>query len=177
MIPGAEPRIRTCYLKPGEIHLTSAPSLITTVLGSCLSVTMHHRATGMSAICHAVMPSIAKDRNGAKEAVFQYVDSSLQWMLDQYTATGIRMSDIEVKMFGGAAIFQETGSLGRDMNIGKRNVEAALAFLNKHRISLKAWSVGGNLGRKLIFNTSTGEVLAKFISRTEMPPTGCGGKK
>jgi len=123
------------------------------------------------------MPSIAKDRNGAKEAVFQYVDSSLQWMLDQYTATGIRMSDIEVKMFGGAAIFQETGSLGRDMNIGKRNVEAALAFLNKHRISLKAWSVGGNLGRKLIFNTSTGEVLAKFISRTEMPPTGCGGKK
>jgi len=123
------------------------------------------------------MPSIAKDRNGAKEAVFQYVDSSLQWMLDQYTARGIRMSDIEVKMFGGAAIFQETGSLGRDMNIGKRNVEAALAFLNKHRISLKAWSVGGNLGRKLIFNTSTGEVLAKFISRTEMPPTGCGGKK
>ena len=106
MIRAAEPRIRTCYLKPGEIHLAIAPSLVTTVLGSCLSVTMHHRATGMSVICHAVMPSIERDRNGKKEAAFQYVDSSLEWMIEQYTTKGIRMSDIEVKMFGGAAIFK-----------------------------------------------------------------------
>ena len=177
MIRAAEPRIRTCYLKPGEIHLAIAPSLVTTVLGSCLSVTMHHRATGMSVICHAVMPSIERDRNGKKEAAFQYVDSSLEWMMEQYTTKGIRMSDIEVKMFGGAAIFKETGSLGRDMNIGKRNVEAALDFLKKHRIALKAWNVGGNRGRKLIFNTCTGEVLAKFITRTEASPISCGVRK
>ncbi len=177
MIRAAEPGIKTCYLKPGEIHLTLDPSLVTTVLGSCLSITMHHRPTRMSVICHAVMPSIAQGRDAKKDGAFQYVDSSLQWMIEQYTGKGIRLRDIEVKMFGGAAIFQDTGSLGGDMNIGKRNVEAALAFLKRHRIPLKAWNVGGNRGRKLIFNTLTGDVLAKFITKTHASQIDSGGRK
>ncbi len=173
----AEPEIKTCYLKPGEIHLALAPSLVTTVLGSCLSITMHHRTTRMSVICHAVMPSIAEGRDGKKDAAFQYVDSSLQWMIGQYTGKGIRLRDIEVKMFGGAAMFQDTRSLREDMNIGKRNVDAALAFLKRHRIPLKAWNVGGNRGRKLIFNTLTGEVLAKFITRADTSEIDYRGRK
>lgn len=177
MILRAEPGTKTRYLKPGEIHLALDPSLITTVLGSCLSITMHHRTTRMSVICHAVMPSIVQGRDRKKGAAFQYVDSSLQWMIDQYTGKEIRLSDIEVKMFGGAAMFQDTRSLGKDMNIGKRNVDAALAFFKKRRIPLKAWNVGGNRGRKLIFNTLTGEVLVKFITRTEASQIDCGGRK
>jgi len=173
----AERRIKACYLKPGEVHLTIDPSLVTTVLGSCLSITMHHRATGMSVICHAAMPSIAQDRNGKKEAVFQYVDSSLQWMIEQYTGKGVRLRDIEVKMFGGSAMFQDTRSLGKNMNVGKKNVDVALAFFKKHRIRLKAWNVGGNRGRKIIFNTRTGEVLAKFITGAEASQIDFGGRR
>jgi chemotaxis protein CheD len=29
------------YLKPGEIHIADRPGIVTTVLGSCVSVTMY----------------------------------------------------------------------------------------------------------------------------------------
>ena len=171
------PRLKKCYLKPGEVLLTTEPSLITTVLGSCLSVTMRHKASGMSIICHAVMPARADAREEIKGNAFLYVDSSLQWMIDRYAEKGIRMRDIEVKMFGGAALFQDPASLQRDASVGQKNIDAATAFLKKHRINLAAWNVGGSRRRKLIFNTETGEVLAKFITKAEISLINCGGKK
>lgn len=171
------PKPKTCYLKPGEILAASEPFLITTVLGSCLSVTMHHKATKTSLICHAAMPSGAEARDKKRGNIFLYVDSSLQWMIDHYAEKDIRLRDIEVKMFGGAAMFQDAGSSQRDLSVGKKNIDVALTFLKKHRISLAAWNVGGSRGRKLIFNTMTGEVLAKFITKAEISFIDCGGKK
>ncbi len=171
--------LKTLYLKPGEIHLTREPSLITTVLGSCISITMHHKATGFSVICHAVMPSRSearkKDDNGID--IFQYVDSSLEWMISQCRKNGIKPESVEVKMFGGAAQFNEAKTLWRDLGVGKRNIEVAMETLKKNTVKLTAWNVGGNQGRKLIFNTLTGEVLARFISRTDVSLIDLGGRK
>lgn len=171
--------LRTLYLKPGEMHLTREPSLITTVLGSCISVTMHHKPTGFSAMCHAVMPSQAesrKKREGDYE-VFQFVDSSLAWMIEQCEKNGIRPAAVEVKMFGGAAMFSELSQGQGDTGVGKRNIETAMEMLKKNRMKLAAWNVGGNQGRKLIFNTLTGEVLARFINKTDPSSIDSGGKK
>ena len=38
------------YLKAGELHFSDKPSSVMTVLGSCLSVTMFHRAARVGAI-------------------------------------------------------------------------------------------------------------------------------
>lgn len=171
--------IKTLYLKPGEMHLTREPSLITTVLGSCISITMHHKATGFSIICHAVMPSRLEARKRDEEGrdIFQYVDSSLEWMLSQCRKNSIKPGSVEVKMFGGAALFHDAKSVRRDLGVGKRNIEIAIEMLKKNTVKLSAWNVGGNQGRKLIFNTLTGEVLVRFISRTNASSIDSGGRK
>lgn len=167
------------YLKPGEMYLTLEPCLITTILGSCLSVTMRNKHTGMSAICHAVMPSIrdARNKDKARNDPFQYVDSALEWMLGQFEKNNVKPRDIEVKMFGGAALFPDKKPMKHDLSVGKRNVETAVKMLKKNRVSLTAWSVGGDKGRKLIFNTQTGEVFAKFIKKADASLIDFGGKK
>ncbi len=176
---GAHPK--THYLKPGEVYISREPSLITTVLGSCLSLTMHHKPTGLSIICHAVMPSRSEarknDENGSSKSIFQYVDSSLEWMITQYEKSGIEPSSVEVKMFGGAAMFTDFGTAAKELGVGKRNVETAIDMIKKNRLKLSAWNVGGNQGRKLIFNTLTGEVLAKFIMKNGLSQIDSGVRK
>lgn len=174
---GAHPK--THYLKPGEIHVTSEPSLITTVLGSCLCLTMHHKPTGLSVICHAVMPrrSEARIKDDGGKSIFQYVDSSLEWMIAQYEKNGIEPSSVEVKMFGGAALFTDFGPTAKELGVGKRNVETAIQLIKNKRLKLTAWNVGGNRGRKLIFNTLTGEVLARFILKSGISQISSGVKK
>ncbi|HNY63879.1 MAG TPA: chemotaxis protein CheD [Deltaproteobacteria bacterium] len=171
------PCTRTHYLKPGEVFLSQESALITTVLGSCISITMYHKPTGLSIMCHAVMPSRTDARKKHEHNVFQYVDSSIEWMVAQYEKKGINPSSVEVKMFGGAAMFPDARSRARDLGVGRKNIETALEVLKKHRMNLSAWNVGGSQGRKLIFSTLTGEVLARLIIRTDSARAAAGGKQ
>ena len=177
MAASSLPEFKVHYLKPGEIFLTTVPSLVTTVLGSCVSVTMHHRTSRMSVICHAAMPSSDQARHRKGKDDFLYVDSCLTWMIGQYSEKKIIKRDIEVKMFGGASMFTDRGLLGPDTNVGRKNIDAALDILRRNGFTLAAWNVGGSQGRKLIFNTATGEILTKFITRSEASCIDFGGKK
>jgi chemotaxis protein CheD len=173
------PHTRTHYLKPGEVYVAKEPSIVTTVLGSCISVTMHHRPTGFSIMCHAVLPcrAHARKRDDAGRDIFQYVDSSIEWMVEQFEKQGIKPGAVEVKMFGGAAMFPDAGETTSDIGVGRKNIETAQDTLKKSRMSLTAWNVGGNHGRKLIFNSATGDVLARFICKTEPEKKAAGGRK
>ncbi|MGA2108628.1 MAG: hypothetical protein ABSH25_13400 [Syntrophorhabdales bacterium] len=47
------------FLKPGEIYVGEEPAEISTILGSCVSVTMFSKRVRVGAICHALLPSRA----------------------------------------------------------------------------------------------------------------------
>ena len=75
----------------GGNALRGQPSLVITVLGSCLSVTMHDRADRASAgICHGLLPA-CEDRTvcptGCREG-FRYVDCSIRQMLRLFEKAG-----------------------------------------------------------------------------------------
>ena len=159
----------TIYLKPGEVHFGREPARVITVLGSCISVIMYHRHTMIGAICHAVMPSYIgtmRKRPSSKD-MFQFVDSSMKWMLAQFEKIGIKSKDLEVKIFGGSEIFYDNKKYKSSISVGKKNIEAAMKTIQEQDLKLKAWNVGGNKGRKVIFYTDTGEVFTKFVNKME----------
>ncbi len=153
------------YLKPGELVITQEPCRVTTVLGSCLSVTMFFAPSRIAALCHAVLPSYQQIRSphGIKEP-FHYVDSALQWMVAEFARLGVKRTQIEVKMFGGASMFSRQDVDKEASSVGRKNIEAALVVLQREGLRLNAWNVGGNRGRKLIFDTHSGEVLTKLLN-------------
>jgi chemotaxis protein CheD len=160
-----ESDLSTIYLKPGEVCFSKSPVKIITILGSCVSIIMYSRISRIGAICHAVMPSremaMAKER--IKDA-FQYVDSSMEWMLSQFEEAGIKREAIEVKIFGGSEIFFDSKKVN-GIGVGKKNIEAAIKMIKHKKLKLRAWNIGGNKGRKLIFYTDTGEVLTRFVNK------------
>ena len=44
-------------LAPAEIIIADAPTIISTLLGSCVAVTMYCRTKKIGAMCHALLPA------------------------------------------------------------------------------------------------------------------------
>jgi chemotaxis protein CheD len=157
------------YLKPGEAHLTTIPSIVTTVLGSCLSVTLWHRRLPLGAICHALLPQcrVLDTCRTPCEDRFRYVDCSIRWMMEQFLIRGLSLREIEVKMFGGADMFDSQNRSEGNIQMGKQNTDTALNIFKGIGVSLVSHQVGGLKGRKIMFNTGNGEVLHKHLVRAE----------
>ncbi len=154
------------YLKPGELIVSEEPVMITTVLGSCISVTMFHPRTGAAAICHGMLP------NGGKSDSFKYVDTSLLYMARYFKRLEIARSEIQVKLFGGADMFNNAQPSVRNLTVGWQNISVATSCLEEYGLVPTASDVGGKKGRKLIFKTDTGGVFIKKMSGQDRIPTG-----
>ena len=153
------------YLKPGEMHLSATPSIVVTVLGSCLSITMFHRRAGLGAICHGLLPACIGEKSCNRDCAdgFKFVDCSIKRMLKRFDACNIRRREIEIKCFGGADMFGVRPEIAGIVSVGRQNIAAAQTLLESEGLVLHAIDVGGLMGRKLIFYTHTGEVLLKRL--------------
>lgn len=153
--------IPTIYLKPGEYLFTLSPSIVSTVLGSCVSITMHNPEHQISSICHAVLP---------EEIIpgepYRYVDSSIAAMLRMFGRHGIHKMDLVVKLFGGSNILPPSQNSYRDMTVGRQNILRAQQIIENEQLNLLASDVGGTRGRKLFFHTHTGEIYLKRLRDT-----------
>ena len=150
------------FLKPGETMVTSAPVLVTTLLGSCVAVIMYSARHRTGAICHAQLPTCGKNSSSDHGHVDagKYVDRAIGLMLERLAAKGVVRQEIQAKLFGGSDMFDPRGS-GR--SIGKQNMEAALRILESESIRVVGQDLGGGRGRKIIFHTDTGEVFVKRL--------------
>jgi chemotaxis protein CheD len=148
------------FLKPGELYIGKEPTVISTILGSCLSITMFNARLGVGGICHALFPNEFKQKKGKKS---HYVDGSILYMLSEFEKIGVKRNEIEVKVFGGASI-NETA---HRKTVGQANIEMALNILNGNDLKVLTYDFGGTSGRKIIFYTHTGRVLLKKIAKVE----------
>ena len=167
MSPGGSPP-STLFLKPGEFVLSDHPMVVTTLLGSCVAVTMFNPRLQLGAICHALLPACRKDlpcSQGEPEAG-RFVECAIRLMLEGFTARGVLKGEIEAKLFGGSQMFGQVD--GRLPSVGRQNMEKALGMLESERVRLITKDLGGMRGRKIIFHTHTGEVFLKRLHKTEI---------
>lgn len=145
------------YLKPGEVLVTRTPVLVSTVLGSCVAVTMYSASRGFGAICHAMLPE-----NAGRDKDLRYVDTALLHIYDKIVEYGIG-SDLVIKLFGGAQVLSiAERSLGRQ-TVGDQNVAKAEAVLASLGLAVSARDTGGLRGRKLFFCTRSGDVFMRYM--------------
>ncbi len=161
------PKPRELFLRPGELFFCCEPSLVTTVLGSCVAVTLFNPRLRAGAICHALLADPGKSAVAPKDhpEPFKYVSLAIPAMLEMFRSLGVRVEETEVKLFGGANVLMNSREAWPEQGIGAVNVQRAQKLLIASNLRVSRSHVGGVLGRKLIFNTATGEVLLKQLSR------------
>ncbi|MEW6593543.1 MAG: chemotaxis protein CheD [Thermodesulfobacteriota bacterium] len=151
-------------LHPGELFVAKEPTLITTILGSCVSVCLHCPANRTGAMCHGVMP----EKPGHQEESFRFVDTSVSYMVEVMARQkGFSCARLEAKLFGGADVLSlKIGLAAQAPTIGAQNIRAAKEALRKHGVTIVTEHVGGDRGCKLFFYTHTGEVYLKLLQRS-----------
>ena len=160
------PNLRQLFLRPGELFICREPSQVTTLLGSCVAVTMFSSRMKIGAICHALLPypGASEPRPGPPPAPYKYVSLAIPAMLEVFRSHAVAPEEIEVKLFGGANVLVSLGEGGAAKTIGAFNIQLARQLLLTSNLRVKRCHVGGEVGRKLLFNTDTGEVLLKQFS-------------
>jgi chemotaxis protein CheD len=153
------------FLQTGDCFIGVTPTLVTTVLGSCLAVTIHSPKMGIGTICHAFLPdsSEAKAKENGEPQICRFVDTALQNMLETMDKIGIPRRELVIKMFGGSSGLAVRGLEHSFYDIGRRNCEMAKKILKFARLDIAIKDIGGNRGRKLMFHTQTGEVWIKRL--------------
>ncbi len=164
-----EANVPVVHLKIGECIITSDPVLISTVLGSCVSVTFHHPATGMAAMFHAMLPDLERATREPRNAC-NFVDAAIERILRAYERKPVPMSEVTVKLLGGACTMRPQGEdfIASSLDVGRKNVEQAKAKLAEWGLKIASEHILGAEGRKVLFYTLTGDVWVRSV-RAFMP--------
>jgi chemotaxis protein CheD len=165
------------FLQTGDCFIGVQPTLVTTILGSCLAVTIHAPTMRIGTICHAFLPDSSASRHQSPEPqICRFVDTALQNMLETMDKIGVPRRELCIKMFGGGqGVAVNKVEPSGSYNIGRRNIEMAKKLLKFARLDIQAQDVGGSQGRKLMFNTSTGDVWVKKLNKSQLAAAGSGG--
>lgn len=156
----------------GEYHAATRPTKVRTVLGSCISLTMHHPGRGFGAICHASLPASPPGQG----ADYRYVDLVIPTMLHWFARHKIPRSELVIKLFGGGEMYDLRGAPRMLTSVGRQNVAMARRVLREEGLHFAASDVGGRWGRSLVFHTASGQVwVRRNPSRGQVSPPPVGG--
>ncbi len=152
------------WLNPGELFVAKKPSLVTTILGSCITVCLFHSRQVAGAMCHCLLPSGQPE---TKAHFYRYVDSTLPKMLQKLNKLGVPYNEMQAKLFGGAMVNAANGKAFFRSQIGPANVKMARHVLQEYEVPIVAECVGGHKGYKLFFHSSSGGVYMSRLGRTK----------
>jgi chemotaxis protein CheD len=141
----------------GQAVFAAEPSRLTTVLGSCVAVTLHSARRRLGILSHVVLP---KSRNNADNPA-KYADTAIPYMLSTLRCEGIGLQDLTAKIVGGACMFGDN-QLSR---IGESNIQATVQALEDVGIAIAARDIGGNSGRRICFDLATGIITIASAGR------------
>lgn len=148
--------VPSVYLYPGELIATSDPSVISTVLGSCVSVCLLDPVTRSGGANHFLLPYLTRGDGSSS----RFGRTAMEMLYTRMLSLGCQKRNLTARMFGGAAQFE--GSRDR-VSIGQQNVQVATRFLEDEGIPILAREVGGSRGRKLVFHTETGDIFVRTL--------------
>ncbi len=150
------------YLYPSALFAERTPFLVDTILGSCVAVCLYDDQKKIGGINHYMLPLW----NGDGLATPKFGNIAIEKLIERMILLGCKKENLKAKIFGGAS------QINSSMEIGLRNVEVARDILAQHRIPIIAENVFGKVGRKLRYDTGTGQVMMKFLTSSSQQGNG-----
>jgi chemotaxis protein CheD len=145
------------YLLPGQLHVSSAPCQIKTILGSCVAICLWDSRLGIGGMNHFLLPASSEGRPSST----RFADVATRTLIEMLQAIGCRVPRLQAKLFGGASMFRSQDR--RAVSLGAKNVAVALELMKASGIPVVVQETGGTHGRKIMFNTDDGIVWCQRI--------------
>lgn len=168
---GAQGALATHYLHPGEIYASATPTVITTVLGSCVAVCLYHRSTRIGGMNHFVFPQTLPRQTRPYHVAADAIHGLIEQVL---ILSGASAQTLEAKLFGGSSLLGNEDAAVADpqsrLRVGSHNVSAARDLLARHKIPILKELVDQKHGLMLKMISSTGDVWVRPVNKVTVSP-------
>ena len=154
---------RSICIHIGGFHASREPTVIETLLGSCVAVCLYDPVARIGGMNHILLPGKADMKHF--DNVARYAINAMELLINRIMTLGGQRPNLTAKVFGGANVLPAVSS---ENGMGAKNSEFVIEFLQMEAISIVSQDVGGHDTRKIYFHTDSGEV---FLKRTR--PTCC----
>ena len=147
-------------IKIGELYATDEPTVIYTLLGSCVAVCMYDKKNQIGGMNHIFLPG-----NNKLDSSTRYGENAMKYLIKNICALGGNRKNLVAKAFGGAHVIPV---ISKEIGIGPKIVEFVTDYLKNEKIEIIAHDFGGDKTRKVYFHTDTGMAYVKQIASKNM---------
>lgn len=132
--------------------------VLSTLLGSCVSVCMKDSKAGVAGMNHFMLPSRVNVKDVGFNDDTRYGVNAMEVMINEMMKKGAQRKRLQAKVFGGGRVMDTALN-----NVAHSNVDFALTYLKTEGIAVLAKDVGNQEGRKLLFFPDTFDVYVRRI--------------
>ncbi|MDP2560151.1 chemotaxis protein CheD [Psychrobium sp. 1_MG-2023] len=138
----------------GDYYVSDCDEMITTVLGSCVTVCIRDPAVAVGGINHFILPDSDCDILSASN---RYGVFAMEQLINTIVKYGGNRNNFEIKLVGGGNM------LGGTNHIGQRNIDFIRSFLKLEGFNVIAEDLGGDKPRKIMYNVVNGKLLVNKL--------------
>jgi chemotaxis protein methyltransferase CheR len=154
--PGVIAQPREVALQAGGVFASESPTIVRTVLGSCVAVCLFDPTIAAGGMNHFMLPG------GSDDSVpTRYGSYAMDCLINDLMKLGGTRSRLVAKVFGGAHVLSIPSA------VPERNVKFVLDYLNAEGIPLLAKRLGGDQPLVIRFMTHTGKVQLRALTGAE----------
>lgn len=152
-------------LHPGEYFASRDPIIISTILGSCIAVTLYDPVERIGGMNHFMLPGELHSSDFFREESGRYGMYAMELLINNMLKMGGDKQRLKAKVFGGGHVLNTSQG-----NIPDSNIKFAFEFLETEQIPIVSSNVGGTQARKVLFFPESSRVLLKrFGGKTIQP--------
>ncbi|MDH5517293.1 MAG: chemoreceptor glutamine deamidase CheD [Gammaproteobacteria bacterium] len=144
---------------PGEYYVSVTNELITTVLGSCISVCIRDPKNGIGGMNHFMLPKDNSNDGSIVSDAARYGNYAMEHLINDILHYGGERRNLEFKVFGGGKV------LDMKMNIGQKNIDFVFEYLKMENFSVLTDDVGDIYPRKVNYFPKTGVARVKKLKK------------
>ena len=151
--------MRTTHITQGEFATaTEEDAMITTILGSCVSACLWDPIAGVGGMNHILLPH---NVNGNSDTI-GYRVNAMELLINSIIKKGGLKHQLKAKVFGGGKM------ISRFSDVGLRNGEFAISYLQAEGIFCESQSLGGVQARRIQFWPYSGRARQKLLGRMDI---------
>jgi len=149
---------------PGEFYVSKQEIPIATTLGSCVSACIWDSQYNIGGMNHFMLPLTDREahevnwgQRGMHSDATRYGNFAMEYLINLILRNGGQKKNLRAKAFGGAKVLENMS------NVGDRNINFVLGYLDNEYIPLISSDLGSIYPRKVFFEPHTGRALVKSI--------------
>lgn len=147
---------RKVHVIQGEFHVEDGADVVmTTILGSCVAACMRDPIARVGGMNHFLLPGEAGD------AGLRYGVQSMELLVNALLRKGARRERLEVKLFGGAHLFDGLS------DVGGQNSAFAERFLRDEGLTYVGGSLRGDRARRIQYWPVSGRARQILLAPAE----------